>query len=257
MVIHDINQDKQEAIVLIHPMNFSGQLMIESMAKKLGNEYRYIVSDLSGHGKAKDNPYISTTEEAATLACYLKEHDLCTIKMAFGASLGGGVLFELVKDKNLHIQKLFFEGTSFFENAGLISKMLGHVFLSRQKKARQDPQVVISQVAKRYGKYAKLLVDTLVSMDKQSIRNIVYDCGHIRLPRLLEDRQKEVIFSYGDKDPNLGHAKRSIKKHYPKAEIKIWQSYGHCEEMTQNTEAYLTFVKEFLDSDLWNEKDKS
>ncbi|MGR1196449.1 hypothetical protein ACUXZ5_07845 [Alloscardovia omnicolens] len=90
MVIHDINQDKQEAIVLIHPMNFSG------------------------HGKAKDNPYISTTEEAATLACYLKEHDLCTIRMVFGASLGGGVLFELVKDKNLHIQKLFFEGTSFF-----------------------------------------------------------------------------------------------------------------------------------------------
>ena len=38
---------------------------------------------------------------------------------------------------------------------------------------------------------------------------------------------------------------------------KIWQGYGHCEEMTQNTEAYLTFVKEFLDSDLWNEKDKS
>ena len=184
-------------------------------------------------------------------------YDLSIIKMAFGASLGGGVLFELVKDKNLHIQKLFFEGTSFFENAGLISKMLGHVFLSKQKKARQDPQVVISQVAKRYGKYAKLLVDTLVSMDKQSIRNIVYDCGHIRLPRLLEDRQKEVIFSYGDKDPNLGHAKRSIKKHYPKAEIKIWQGYGHCEEMTQNTEAYLTFVKEFLDSDLWNEKDKS
>ena len=46
MVIHDINQDKQEAIVLIHPMNFSGQLMIESMAKKLGNEYRYIVPNL-------------------------------------------------------------------------------------------------------------------------------------------------------------------------------------------------------------------
>ena len=83
MLIHDINQDKQETIVLIHPRNFSGQLMIESMAKKLENEYRYIVPDLSGHGKAKDNPYISTTEEAAALACYLKEHDLfknCSLK---------------------------------------------------------------------------------------------------------------------------------------------------------------------------------
>lgn len=133
--------------------------------------------------------------------------------------------------------------------------MLGHVFLSKQKKVRQDPQTAISQVAKRYGKRAKLLVDTLVSMDKQRIRNIVYDCGHIRFPRLLEDRQKEVIFPYGDKDPNLGHAKKYQETLSQNG--KIWQGYGHCEEMTQNTEAYLTFVKEFLDSDLWNEKDKS
>ena len=119
MVIHDINQDKQETIVLIHPMNFSGQLMIESMAKKLGNEYRYIVPNLSGHGKAK---------ETATLACYLKEHDLCAIRMVFGASLGGGVLFELVKDKNLHIQKLFFEETSFFEKQDLSQKCWGMYF---------------------------------------------------------------------------------------------------------------------------------
>ena len=230
-----------------------------------GDAYEYLMT-MYASSAGKSGGEFFTPQDVSELIARLtvlgktrvdRAYDLCTIKMAFGASLGGGVLFELVKDKNLHIQKLFFEGTSFFENAGLISKMLGRVFLSKQKKARQDPQVVISQVAKRYGKYAKLLVDTLVSMDKQSIRNIVYDCGHIRLPRLLEDRQKEVIFSYGDKDPNLGHAKRSIKKHYPKAEIKIWQGHGHCEEMTQNTEAYLTFVKEFLDSDLWNEKDKS
>lgn len=127
-MIHDINQNKREVILLIHPMNFFGKMMVDSMAKKLGNEYRYIVPNLSGHGKAKDNLYISTTEEAATLACYLKEHDLCTIKMAFGASLGGGVLLELVKDKNLHIQKLFFEGTSFFEKQDLSQKCWGMYF---------------------------------------------------------------------------------------------------------------------------------
>ena len=150
--------------------------------------------DLSGHGEAKDDPYVSTAEEAATLAHYLKEHDLCTIKLAFGASLGGGVLFELLQDQSLHFQKLFFEGTSFCEQAGLLSKMLEHVFLSKQKKAWQD-----------------------------------------------------TIFSYGDKDPNVGHARRSIKKHYPKAKLKIWQGYGHCEEMTQNTEASMAFVKGCMD----------
>lgn len=44
--------------------------------------------------------------------------------------------------------------------------MLEHVFLSKQKKARQDPKPVIDKVAKRYGIYANMLVDTLVTMDK-------------------------------------------------------------------------------------------
>ena len=51
--------------------------------------------DLSGHGEAKDDPYVSTAEEAATLAHYLKKH----------------------------------------------------VFLSKQKKARQDPKPVVDKVA--------------------------------------------------------------------------------------------------------------
>lgn len=247
MVIHDINQNKREVILLIHPMNFSGKMMMDSMAKELGCAYRYIVPDLSGHGEAKDDPYVSTAEEAATLAHYLKEHDLCTIKLAFGASLGGGVLFELLQDQSLHFQKLFFEGTSFCEQAGLLSKMLEHVFLSKQKKARQDPKPLIDKVAKRYGIYANMLFDTLVTMDKQSIKNIVYDCGHIRLPHLSEDTKQDTIFSYGDKNLNVGHARRSIKKHYPKEKLKIWQGYGHCEEMTQNTVAYMAFVKGCVD----------
>ena len=48
--------------------------------------------------------------------------------------------------------------------------MLEHVFLSKQKKARKDPKPVIDKVAKRYGIYANMLVDTLVTMDKQSIK---------------------------------------------------------------------------------------
>ena len=129
----------------------------------------------------------------------------------------------------------------------ITANMLEHVFLSKQKKARQDPKAVIDKVAKRYGIYANMLVDTLVTMDKQSIKNIVYDCGHICLPHLSEDTQQDTIYSYGDKDPNVGHARRSIKKHYPKAKLKIWQGYGHCEEMTQNTEAYMAFVKECME----------
>ena len=71
MVIHDINQNKREVILLIHPMNFSGKMMMDSMAKELGCAYRYIVPDLSGHGEAKDDPYVSTAEVAATLAHYI------------------------------------------------------------------------------------------------------------------------------------------------------------------------------------------
>ncbi|HEO4577903.1 TPA: hypothetical protein VAZ98_000560 [Streptococcus agalactiae] len=40
MVIHDINQNKREVILLIHPMNFSGKMMMDSMAKDVGRILR-------------------------------------------------------------------------------------------------------------------------------------------------------------------------------------------------------------------------
>ena len=50
--------------------------------------------------------------------------------------------------------------------------MLGHVFLSKQKKARQDPQAAISQVAKRYGKHAKTKI-RILDTQKEVSRNII------------------------------------------------------------------------------------
>ena len=47
----DINKDKEKIVLLIHPMLSSAEGMKKLIADNIGNEYRYIIPDLSAHGR--------------------------------------------------------------------------------------------------------------------------------------------------------------------------------------------------------------
>ena len=51
----DINKDKEKIVLLIHPMFSSAEGMKKLIADNIGNEYRYIIPDLSAHGKFIDS----------------------------------------------------------------------------------------------------------------------------------------------------------------------------------------------------------
>lgn len=51
------------------------------------------------------------------------------MNLGFGASLGGVVLFELLKFKDLTFDHVFFEDVSFYEKAPLLEFVLTRVFL--------------------------------------------------------------------------------------------------------------------------------
>ena len=54
----DINKDKEKIVLLIHPMLSSAEGMKKLIADNIGNEYRYIIPDLSAHGKLIDRKYL-------------------------------------------------------------------------------------------------------------------------------------------------------------------------------------------------------
>lgn len=246
MVIHDLYPEKLKVMLLIHPMLASSEPMrrylVENILKET-NEYRFIIPDLSGHGEAMIEVYVSAAEEARILTQYLLEHGVTKIDLGFAASLGGVVLFEILNRRKIKFRRLFFEGVSFYENAKLGGFLMTKIMLAKQKKGLKNPKLAVRKMSKMFGGQAGVVMaERFLKMDPLSIENIVRDCSNVRLPKMDAEMQKSCVFSYGEKDSDLRLAKRKIPKMYPDVKLVVDEGYGHCERMVKDAEGYAKMV---------------
>ena len=175
---------------------------------------------------------------------YLKENDIRDISLAFGASIGGVVLLELLKYKDIKIAKALFEGCSLCQNASILEFIIRNIFLYERKKAIKNNDSANRKIISIYGeKMGRMMAETLIRIDKQSIKNICHDCAFVDLPKLSEVEQKRCIFCYGSKEINLKYAKKVIFNEYPYATLKIWDGQNHCTKITTNIEEYCKTIK--------------
>ena len=242
MVIHDLYPEKSKVMLLIHPMLASSESMRRYLVEnilKMTDDYRYIIPDLSGHGEAMNEVYVSAAEEARILTQYLLEHGITKIDLGFAASLGGVVLFEILNRCDIKFRRLFFEGVSFYENAKLGGFLMTKIMLMEQKKGLKDPKLAVRKMSKMFGGQAgEVMAERFLKMDPRSIKNIVRDCSNVRLPKMDAEMQRSCVFSYGEKDSDLRLAKRKIPKMYPEAKLVVDEEYGHCEKMVKDAEGY-------------------
>lgn len=248
MVIHDLYPEKSKVMLLIHPMLASSESMrrylVENILKET-NEYRFIIPDLSGHGEAMIEVYVSAAEEARVLVQYLLEHGVREVDLGFAASLGGVVLFEMLNLGEIKFKRLFFEGVSFYERAKLGGFLMTKIMLAKQKKGLRNPKLAVEKMSKMFGSRAgKVMAERFLRMNPLSVNNIVRDCSNVRLPKMDMEMQKSCVLSYGEKDSDLRLARRKIPKMYPEARLVVDEGYGHCERMVKDAEGYAREVME-------------
>ena len=248
MVIHDLYPEKSKVMLLIHPMLASSESMRTFLVEnilKVADEYRYIIPDLSGHGEAMNEVYVSAAEEARILTQYLLEHGVTKIDLGFAASLGGVVLFEMLNRGEIRFRRLVFEGVSFYENSRLGGFLMTKIMLAKQKKGLKDPKLAVRKMSKMFGNQAGgVMAERFLKMDPLSIKSIVRDCSNVRLPKMDAEMQKSCVFSYGEKDSDLRLARRKIPKMYSEARLVVDEGYGHCERMVKDAEGYAREVME-------------
>ncbi|WP_251374914.1 hypothetical protein [Peptoniphilus rachelemmaiella] len=173
----------------------------------------------------------------ANLYNYFKENDIEKVSLAFGASIGGVVLLELLKYKDIKIAKALFEGCSLCQNASVLEFIIRSIFLYEREKAIKNNDSANRKIISIYREtMGRMMVETLIRIDKQSIKNICHDCAFVDLPKLSEAEQKMCIFCYGFKEINLKYAKKLTFNEYPYATLKIWDGQNHCTKMTTNIE---------------------
>lgn len=240
------------AALLIHPMLSSAAGMKAFLADRMAaapgcGDLAFLMPDLSAHGDASGEEYKSAADEAAQIHSWLAEHGRTSLALGYGASLGGVVLFELLRYPDLKFDRLFFEGTSFFTGAPVTEAVIRAIFLKKHRKASVDPELSVRKMTERFGAdAARPLAERFIAMSESSIRAVVHDCADVRLPVLSLDQQRRCTFAYGEKDPDLGRARKTIPGFYPKAELRVWQGYGHCGRLTRDSDAYAAMLAGLL-----------
>ena len=244
----DLNSENKRTVLFIHPMLSSAEGMKVQLADNLGSDLRYIIPDLSAHGKSIDKTYHTSKEEAEEIYKYLKSHGIKELELAYGASLGGVILLQLLRYKDLKIKKVIFEGCSLWQNSWIQEFFIKKVFIKKHRKAVENRELAVKKMTKLYGEKASVMADTFIAMNEESILNIIHDCAFVELPALTEAEQRKCLFTYGSKEFDLKSAKKFLPKNYPHASLKLWDGYGHCTKITRDNAAYCDFVRKEIDS---------
>ena len=230
------------AVLIIHPMLSSASSMKAALCDRMGSGLRILVPDLSAHGDEASAPYVSAAAEAAAIHEWLASHGVHHLSLGFGASLGGVVLFELLRFPDIVFDRLFIEGVSFYSGgpvARVGGAVLSRVMVAKHRKAVRDPEAGARKLARLYGEEAaRSMVGSFAAMSEESIRAIVRDCSRVSLPPLSSTVQRRCTFAYGQKDSDLRLARRMIPRLYPQAELRVWPGSGHCERMSRDSVAY-------------------
>ena len=250
MIMHDYNEEGKKIVLLLHPMLANGKMMYDLIGQHLGNDVRCLAPDFKSHGEEIKSEYVDADEEAGKIATYLVEKNINHIDLGYGASLGGVVLTQLIKylkKSNITFGKLFFEGTSFFENAKFLTKIVGSKFVKKHNRAAVDRDRAIIIMGQLYGEErGEEFADQFISMTENSIKNIAKSCGDNKHADLTEEEQSRCTFAYGSKDFNVMVAKKRCKKFYPKAKYVTWEGFGHCEKITADSKEYVKIIKNLL-----------
>ena len=248
MKMHDINPSEEKVVLLIHPMLADADLLGKLLCENMGNNYRYLIPDLSGHGEASESDFESAEKEAEDITAYIKEKGIDKIELAFGASLGGAVLLEIADKGTLNIRRLLFEGTPLFENAGFLNFFISRIMIKKHRKAISNPPDRNEyKMGLLFGDEAKkIMAETMVNISEKSIKNISFACSHVKLPKLSEEMQKNTVFAYGEKDADLKPAKKKLPEKYPLARLKVWDGKGHCEKITSDKREYAKMIADLI-----------
>ena len=171
MHVYGPGGENSPTVLIIHPMLSSASSMKAALCDHMGPGLRFLVPDLSAHGDEASTPYVSAAAEAAAIHEWLTSHEVRCLALGFGASLGGVILFELLRFPDLSFDRLFIEGVSFY-SGGPVARVGGAVL-------------------------SRVMVASFSAMSEESIRAIVRDCSHVSLPPLSPAIQRHCTFAYG------------------------------------------------------------
>jgi pimeloyl-ACP methyl ester carboxylesterase len=243
MIFKEYGDKALPKIVLLHAMFSDGSPCVK-MAKELGEQYCYIIPDLSAHGEDKSE-FVSARREAETLIEYLQSNGYDKIELLFGASMGAVAALYAIADIAISFKTIVLDSAPVYKNAHMLRFFMSGVMLNKQRQAKDNPQFSVQRMTRLYGELGESMSASFVAMSKESMLNVFRSCTRFDFPVYSDELQKRIFFEFGDKDFNSKKA-RFIQKCYPYVHVNVRKNYGHCEFLSSHHKGYAEMLKTYM-----------
>ncbi len=247
MKLHEFGNANQPVMVLIHGVLTPWQIW-KPQIKAFQDTYHIFVVALSAHTEEEVSEFVSLEAEVAEILQGLKEHNITTIGILCGLSLGGVIAHEIWKIGTLPIKHLVLDGAPLLPFPLGSGKIMTRSYLNiihRSKK--RDPKVLASfkknflpeKYLDSYLKIADFMTDT-------SMTNIIKaaDTGNLCT---TVDNQSRILFLHGTRGNEILSKKvaKLMKKAYPETEVVCFKGDAHCYKAIYEPEKWIELIENF------------
>lgn len=245
MYTNEYGNREDPTIILLAPMMVSGENLYEIMSPHFKRQYHFIFPDQGGHGKA--GAYISADDKYAQLKKALVKSGHRDIFLVYVASMGSAIGYRLFMDKEFEVKHAWFDGVVLTEKAAFAEWLMKTMFHRQRRKLLKSHIDASPSIVKMYGHdFARMMTHNLERITEADIDHICYACCHYRLRLLSNEEQRKLHLDFGEKDPDLRYAKKSIPKYMPSVKPTIRKGYTHCAYMAAHPAEYVQEIESFI-----------
>ncbi|MCD7949592.1 MAG: hypothetical protein LUG12_04945 [Erysipelotrichaceae bacterium] len=123
MKVYQFGDQNNKSIMLIPGTCCHWKRTFGEVIPLLEKNYHVLCVSFSGFDKTEDSTYISTLDDVSKIEQYIQENCNGKIDLAYGCSLGGSFVAQLIQRENIHIDNGII-GSSDMDQAGVISAKL-------------------------------------------------------------------------------------------------------------------------------------
>ncbi len=240
MNIHEYGKDNKKVIVLLHPAAVRWDFF-EKVIPLLENEYHLLIPAIVGYDEQnpKDD-FISVESFTDELADWLKDHDINTIDLLYGCSMGGALAIHTFAKRKVEILNVIIDGgITPYQLPWIITRLIAirdFIGLSLGKVIGNSFVTLLGKAFSTSGydkKDLEYIVNVLHSMSYKTIWNTFDSCDNYSMPETIPEFNGTFQYWYGQKEKkNRKLDIEYVKKTFPYATFIEMKDLGHASMAT-------------------------
>lgn len=232
MTIHEYGTDNETVIVLIHPSAVMWDYF-DYVIPLLEKDYHLIIPALPGYDEENSNEDFTSVEEIAdSLAKWLITHEIKTVDILYGCSMGGAIVLKMLADQQISIKNTICDGgITPYQLPWLVTRFIALKDFLMISMGKIGGLRLLEKTfsTDEYSKDdLKYISRVLRFMSYKTIWRTFDSCNNYTMPQHMPKYQEHFQYWYGENErKDRAWDIQYVKNHFPHAEFIKFENRGH------------------------------